>query len=526
MQPNNLGERLLLAAATKPKRSSQSLAVGPRKPLPLLPQSSKSMSAAEHFLSTSYWRGAAKTLSKAATAGATARANLARTPSVAAGTYAPEGSATGPSWIEASITIANTLIGAGVLGLPYALRSAGWAGLAIILLATVITCFTAKMLVWSFMALNDDRPRGASPIESYDDLAAAVCGSGAGGVMKVLTLLECFGLAICYVVLHTVNWPALLSLPPTELIWAGLDARTLAGLAVTGLAVPTLLVRSQYLSSLAIVGLAATMAMFAVAVVAPLLAELPAPIGSECPVLDAATPADSEMEWRLLEPSGLGLATGLALFAFSGHATFPELYRQMTIAERPKFFLACDVGFGAAGAAYCGFAAIGYYFYGSCAADTATLNLMHASPVLGSAATLLVLLSAFVTISVVCVPVVRILSEALLGTDDSINEDEPDGEAPISFWQPMRAPEFALRVSLMIIAFIVAVSVPNFGFAVSLMGAFTTMLISFILPVVFYLCACWAQLSHVAIVVNVGIILFGFVGMVVGVQSTLAENAV
>ena len=69
-------------------------------------------------------------------------------------------------------------------------------------------------------------------------------------------------------------------------------------------------------------------------------------------------------------------------------------------------------GFLFAGTFYASFAAIGYYFYGDCSADTVTLNLMLASPILGTIATLLVLLSTFVTISVVCVPVVRILTGA------------------------------------------------------------------------------------------------------------------
>ena len=53
----------------------------------------------------------------------------------------------GPSWPQVALTIANCLVGAGCLGLPYALRVAGWAGLLIIAGATVVTCFTAKALV-------------------------------------------------------------------------------------------------------------------------------------------------------------------------------------------------------------------------------------------------------------------------------------------------------------------------------------------------------------------------------------------
>ena len=69
-----------------------------------------------------------------------------------------------------------------------------------------------------------------------------------------------------------------------------------------------------------------------------------------------------------------------------------------------------------------------------------------------------------------------------------------------------------------------AVSVPNFGFVVALMGAFTTMLVSFILPVAFYLYACRATLGPLAVGANALIIVIGLIGMVVGVQSTLASQ--
>ena len=62
------------------------------------------------------------------------------------------------------------------------------------------------------------------------------------------------------------------------------------------------------------------------------------------------------------------------------------------------------------------------------------------------------------------------------------------------------------------------------GFVVSLMGAFTTMLVSFILPVAFYLYACRASLGPLAVGANVFIIVVGLVGMFVGVQSTLASQ--
>ena len=86
------------------------------------------------------------------------------------------------------------------------------------------------------------------------------------------------------------------------------------------------------------------------------------------------------------------------------------------------------------------------------------------------------------------------------------------------------ATSLRIRVALVVGAAALAVTVPNFGFVVSLMGAFTTMLVSFILPVAFYLYACRATLGPLAVGANALIIVIGLIGMVVGVQSTLASQ--
>ena len=61
----------------------------------------------------------------------------------------------GPTWQQVSVTIASTVIGAGVLGLPFALSHAGWVGLLLILGMTALAGHTAKMVVWSFNTVNE-----------------------------------------------------------------------------------------------------------------------------------------------------------------------------------------------------------------------------------------------------------------------------------------------------------------------------------------------------------------------------------
>lgn len=84
---------------------------------------------------------------------------------------------------------------------------------------------------------------------------------------------------------------------------------------------------------------------------------------------------------------------------------------------------------------------------------------------------------------------------------------------------------FSLRVGLVLLAAFLAVSVPNFGFLVALMGCVTTMLVSFILPTAFYLQVHWRSgLSVPTLVGCFGILLLGFVGMGIGLYNTLVAG--
>ena len=77
------------------------------------------------------------------------------------------------------------------------------------------------------------------------------------------------------------------------------------------------------------VGILATGALLVAGIVAPLLDPQPLQEGDTCPLLDVASWEGRSMEYKDVDPAGVGVAIGIALFCFSGHATFPELYRQV-----------------------------------------------------------------------------------------------------------------------------------------------------------------------------------------------------
>jgi len=82
---------------------------------------------------------------------------------------------------------------------------------------------------------------------------------------------------------------------------------------------------------------------------------------------------------------------------------------------------------------------------------------------------------------------------------------------------------FAVRLCLIWAAGFIAVMVPNFHVVVALIGAFTTMIISFILPPFLYICVCFKVgdnfQKHNLLLYSL-LICMGFVGMFIGVQNT------
>ena len=124
----------------------------------------------------------------------------------------------GLGWLQVAVTVWSSLMGTGIVALPYALAAAGWAGLLLICAAAAVTAYTGKLLAWSLHTVNSrkrrmpERHMGEGFACTYDQLAKEVLGPSGGMLMQVLTLLECLGSAVCLIVLQAANWPSLIEL--------------------------------------------------------------------------------------------------------------------------------------------------------------------------------------------------------------------------------------------------------------------------------------------------------------------------
>ena len=92
----------------------------------------------------------------------------------------------------------------------------------------------------------------------------------------------------------------------------------------------------------------------------------------------------------------------------------------------------------------------------------------------------------------------------------------------LGLWQDMTTDGFLLRVALVALSGVLALTVPNFAFMVSLLGSVTTMLISFILPTLFFVSIHWWELTRMHIFLCACVLAVGGVGMAVGLANALS----
>jgi len=388
----------------------------------------------------------------------------------------------GLGWLQVAVILWSHLTGAGLVALPFALAKAGWAGLWLIVGATLVTAHTGKLQLRTFESVNGRKRRqpqhmGEGFCVSGDQLAQEALGPAGGICMQLLTLVECGGSAVCLLVLHGANWPAVVAgVPMTGVRGSGLDgwprcvAVVCCGACVYGL----LLLSAKELSRLASHLHPLAGALFCIQFCVLLLA--PPPPGTfPCAADDLGTSVTMTAgSW--VDRGGGGVAVGVVLFCFAGHSTLPALHAQMAPEHRHLVGRAVDLGFGAAAACLCAFGAAGYALFGGCCAEAITVTLLGASPVLGRLVSVAFLSNALLMTPVWLGPVVRIVL-GWCGREAAHVRASASGQALLR----------AVRLGLVATATLVATLVPSYGAAAAMMGGLVTALTAVLLPALFHL---------------------------------------
>eukprot|EP00873_Tetraselmis_striata_P016271 jgi/Tetstr1/436535/TSEL_025360.t1 len=348
----------------------------------------------------------------------------------------------GSTFFQAVLNVMNILMGVGLLSIPYALGKSGWLGLVVLAFLGVMTNYSGKALV---EAHNVVKTQSGKRIVGYEDIAEAALGKFGRAIVSGMVYVELSGTCALLFILQGDNLMNLLGAK----VFAAKKAAMFAAAAVI---IPTVwLPNVTALSYLGFLGVLATGAVVGTVIYTFLSGSF---------VAGAST--------ALVHPTTLPLTFGIMAFVYAGHGVFPSIQASM---KQPKdFSKVLNTAYVFVGS-FCGLiGALGYYMYGSSAADVIIFSL--------PAGPLALLCSCLVMIN-------PITKYALT--------QEPVAAAVQSKLGNM-VPESIRRVSIRtLLSFFIlgaAMYVPYLAMVMSLIGSVLTISISVILPALLHLKLC------------------------------------
>ncbi|KAK7465722.1 hypothetical protein VKT23_005693 [Stygiomarasmius scandens] len=240
------------------------------------------------------------------------------------------------------------LLGIGMLSEPLAFSYAGWiTGTFLIIIYGFISCYTAKLLARIIMA--DPRLR------SYADVGRKAFGPRSTVIISVMFCLELFAVSVILVTLYADSLHAIMPQysSDTYKVWGLL------------LLIPTVFLPLSLLSYTSILGIVSTVMMVVVILIDGFTKQEPP--GS---LLHPSTTSITIDNWK-----NLGLAYGLFMAGFSGHAVIPSLARDMANPEH--FDQMINWAFVVATTIYTLVGYAGYLMFGNEVSEEISMDLLR-----------------------------------------------------------------------------------------------------------------------------------------------------
>ncbi|CAL4928041.1 unnamed protein product [Urochloa decumbens] len=367
-------------------------------------------------------------------------------------------------------TIGNivvSIVGTGVLGLPYAFRNAGWLAGALAVAGAGAATFYCMLLL---LECRDKlREQEEAEVEeqhghqhrccnyTYGDLGEKCFGKAGRYFTEATIILSQSGGTVAYLVFIGQNVSSVFS-------GAGLSPATVVLALLLPIQAALSFIRS--LSSLAHFSiLADACTVLAVATV----------VKQDVELLSARGAPPLAGRSAVTDPRGVAFAAGFAVFCFEGFCM--TLALEASMSDRTRFRPVLSHAIAGVTAVYACFGAAGYLAYGDATMDIVTLNLPNT---LSSAAVKVAMCVALaLTFPVMMHPIHEIVEARLLGWL-RMHQHGGGGLAE-------RAALQASRVALVAALCAVACFVPAFGAFASYVGSTVCALLSFVLPALFHL---------------------------------------
>ncbi|CAO3564472.1 unnamed protein product [Mortierella alpina] len=351
-------------------------------------------------------------------------------------------------------TIANLVCvvgGTGTLGMPRALAQSGWLGTAAILMALFMSAFTGQILIESlYLKTSKRRP-------SYQDIARDTYGNMGHRFTYGIVAVNLFGCAVLYIILSATLIDAMVR------DFTGASEPTHVYVIGCTLFVWACLIFTKTMKEVALLSILGSLATFAVVCIAiGVSAEMALHHAARAPVMH-----------KLVDWTKLPLSLATISFAYGGNVVYPHIEQSMRYPR--SWTKALWVALSTCCVMYFAIAIAGYAAFGEDTKSPVLRNLPRGA--LSATA------NSFITLHVLLASPILLTSLAMMLEESIILRLPHFATGSVRFQFLKRA---VPRTTIMALVGLVSSVVPFFGDVMDLLGAMTTCLLVFVMPVMCY----------------------------------------
>ncbi|KAL1952046.1 hypothetical protein VTO73DRAFT_1195 [Trametes versicolor] len=373
------------------------------------------------------------------------------------------------TFAQTLVNAVAVLFGIGMLSEPLAFAYAGWLGGSFIILSYgFISCYTAKIL--ASIVLSDPH------IRSYSDIGRKAFGPRSSPFISVIFGLELFTVCVALVTLYADSLYAVIpSYSP--------NTYKLVGLVIL---IPAVLMPLSVLSYASILGIFSLMAIIGI-ILFDGFTKFDSP-GSLWAPADTSLGIDSYRE--------VGIAFGLFMAGFSGHAVIPTLARDMI--DPSRFDEMINWAFAIATGIYAVLGVAGYIMFGNSVSDEFSQDLIkhNVHPSLNTIALWGLVITPLSKFALAARPL-NVTLEVILGIDTSgVAPSSDHGGGPSTTTlpvtaSPLRKSPLAVKAALIalersvltLLAVAISILVPEFASVMAVLGSTFSFVLCVIGPV-------------------------------------------
>eukprot|EP01018_Ginkgo_biloba_P039227 Gb_00873 [translate_table: standard] len=388
-----------------------------------------------------------------------------------------EGNSKSSFW-HTTLNIIGGMMGQALMSLPFALVNGGWVGLFVLIVFGIIFGFAANLLTQCL----DCKPRASN----YQDIGEAAFSKRGRIITTALLYAEIFLILVAYTISLKESLDIIF---PHAKFGNHVSGHNVVVLIAIALVLPTLWLRNmRSIAILSLVGILSTLLVISTVV-------WEAAFGG----------VGTSHHIPTFQIQHIPIASGIYIFCYGGSQVFPNIYRAMKYPN--QFSKVVAVSFCTSTLVYIGFAFLGAAMFGREVNSLITLSMpRHTTAAKISLWTTVI--NPMSKYALQIVPVIDELESVFLGSVGSRTRGVVRG---------------AISSVILIVVLVLAISLPYFGYVIALVGSLFSVVLSLILPCIFYIKICCPKTA--VVVLNLSFIaigmLFGIAGTIFSVKALI-----